>query len=195
LKANQHDPLPVLLGGPSGVGKSTLGEDLNKHGALFIEADMHGADAIGSFGLREAWDDFYVRVDPMPLARELEQRRLAGRKSHVVLGLPSDPLSPSHLSAARGILRIQFLFGPGDVCMRNFIKRERQPVSLHPGMEAFWHNNNDRLMAALLTADYAPHTTVAIREDGQRVPTEDLVQRLFNQSTPARCCGPDPGPT
>jgi hypothetical protein len=149
LKANQHDPLPVLLGGPSGVGKSTLGEYLNKHGALFIEADMHGAD-------------------------------VAGRRSHIVLGLPSDPLSPNHLRAARGILLIQFLSGPGDACMRNFIKRERQPVSLHPRMEAFWHENNHRLMAALLTTDYAPHTTVAILEGGQRVPMEDLVQRLFN---------------
>jgi len=83
--------LPIVLGGLSGSGKSSLGEYLERiRGWLHLEADQEGRDGIDELGLREVWNRFYERYDPIPLAQELERRRGIEGRVRVILTLPSN---------------------------------------------------------------------------------------------------------
>jgi hypothetical protein len=171
---SNNAPLPILLGGPSGVGKTFLGTYLAGLGCLMLESDKHVPGGFDALGLRADWDAFEKRLDPIPLARELEIRRVTARHGHVILSLASTPLSLEHLRCAKGRLQILFLAGPGTACMRNFLARERPQATA-----AFWHKHNDRLIAALATSECDRYKIEAIREDGQFVAREVVAQRIL----------------
>ena len=78
---------PLILGGPSGVGKSRIGADLAGQGWLYLEADEYSDGGIDRFGLRESWILFWSHQRPFRLVAELQERS----RNHVgvVLTLPS----------------------------------------------------------------------------------------------------------
>lgn len=172
--------MPILLGGPSGSGKSSLGQFLEGQGWLHLEADRSGTNGIDDLGLHEVWDSFDKRCDPGSLAQELERRRVDAGRIRVILTLPSTPLSATHLERAAGVLLIRFLAGPPEACLRSFMKREAA------ANEAHWNAHNKCIIAALNDPAYARHKIVAFHEDGHtRVTKEVLGQRLFELSMPS----------
>jgi hypothetical protein len=172
--------LPILLGGPSGSGKSSLGQFLEGQGWLHLEADKSGTNGIDDLGLHEVWDSFDKQCNSGPLAQELEQRRVKAGRVRVILTLPSTPLSASHLERAGGVLLIRFLAGPPEACLRSFMKREAA------ANEAHWNTHNKDIIAALNDPAYARYKLAAFHEDGlTRVTWEVLARRLFELSWPS----------
>ncbi len=177
-------PLPIVLGGPSGSGKSWLGRFLGDNGSLHLEADIRDADGIDSLGLRNAWDAFYLRYDPVPLSQAMEDRRLATQRSRVVLGLPSTPLSPAHLQKAAGMLLIRFLAGSALACLQSFLKREAGGRATEVQLQAFWELHNKAIMAALKSPEYTAFRLEAFQADGQRTAVDVMARSLVALSQP-----------
>jgi hypothetical protein len=185
LKMNARRPLPIVLGGPSGSGKSCLGKFLDENGSLHLEADLRDADGIDSLGLRDAWDAFYLRYDPVPLSQAMEGRRLAAQRNRVVLGLPSTPLSPAHLQKTAGVLLIRFLAGPAVACLLSFLTREAGGRATQVQLQAFWEHHNKAIMAALESPDYAGFILEAFETDGRRITVDVLARSLVASSRPS----------
>jgi hypothetical protein len=175
-----NPPMPVLLSGPSGSGKSRLGAYLSSQRWLHLEADERDRDGLDAFGLRAAWNTFWNATDPAPLAEELERRRLTENRIRVILTLPSTPLTPLHLQRATGTLLIRFLAGPGWACFRGFTERERMKGEALG--EGHWCRYNARILDALNLPAYAAHRLEAFEQTGRRVPLETLAQGLLKQS-------------
>lgn len=173
-------PLPILLGGPSGIGKSSLGHNLNTRGWLHCEADRPGSDGVDDLNLRVVWDTFYNHRNPEPLARELERQRARANCVRVVLTLPSIPLTPEHLARSNGVMLIRFLTGPGWACLRNFTLRKSVDGKMLG--EAHWCQHNWKILDALNSPTYALHRLEAIDADGKGVASDVLAQNLFDQS-------------
>jgi hypothetical protein len=186
--------LPIVLGGPSGSGKSSLGEYLDRIKRwLHLEADQEGKDGIDELGLREVWNRFYERYDPVPLAQELERRRAVEGRVRVILTLPSMHLCAAHLEGAFSPLLIQFLAGPAWASLRSRTKRELAKNAV-PG-EAHWCENNKAILEAFTKPAYARHKIVAFQQNGRRVARGVLAQRLFDLSRPSNVGSTKLGPT
>ncbi len=90
---SQSTPIVFFLG-PSGVGKTTLGDAVQKHlGLLHILFDDHGGASVDSAKLRSEWDTLLDKRDPQPLADELRKRLASSGHTGVAISCPSGVMS------------------------------------------------------------------------------------------------------
>ena len=170
--------LPVILGGPSGVGKYEFCRFLEGKGWVYLEADeteKRHKSGIDQLGLKSSWDAFWTQANPEPLARELSSRKQ--QSSNIVLSLPSKAIpSPKHIEQSKGILSIRFLYGDPRFCLDGFLEREKK---LKRGFdESFWAGNNGQVFCSLATSPYRPFLIDVFASDGSRLNLEDLLKAL-----------------
>jgi hypothetical protein len=181
---NNRSPLPILLGGPSGSGKSSLGQFLQGQRWLHLEADLSGKDGIDVLDLRIPWDSFWLKSDTAQLAQELEARRVRTQCVRTIITVPSLVPTEEQLRKSNGVILVRFLSGPDWACMRSFLEREAKNVTNRSPYEAHWRQHNGRLVAALGTSNFARYKIEAISNDGQFISRETLATRLLDLSKP-----------
>lgn len=167
----------LLLGGPSGCGKTFFAsEHLAQRGWVHLEVDQFGKDGITELGLRNEWDAFWLRFDPISLRDKLFSR--GGGAEGIVLSFPSTLVfSPKHLRAAQGSFQIAYLFGNEGHCLNSFLKRERQ---LNRGLGvAHWGANNSNVFSELNRPENLPLLVSVFHEDGTRRDPKDVYGELF----------------
>ncbi|MEO6847880.1 MAG: hypothetical protein ABI254_11515 [Chthoniobacterales bacterium] len=169
--------MPLVLGGPSGVGKSYFCKYLQENGWLHLEADQEEGNGIDKLGLRGKWDQFFEERKPEALAAELMRRQAEGKYSSVVLSLPS-PATPDSFLIEKSIqqLKIRFLWGREEFCILDFLMREKRTGRNLDA--AHWHNNNDSVMQKLSKPSYIAYLLNVYNADGQRKPLEDVLAML-----------------
>jgi adenylate kinase family enzyme len=169
----------VFILGPSGAGKSTLAEQLAARlGFLFCEIDQFPADGIGILELRREWDEFLARAAPDNLLSELVRRARAAGKAGAVVAFPSTVvLSPEHLRALRGKVRVAYLTGTEQQCRDAFLDRERRVAR---GLDAsHWERNNKRVFEFLKTSEGSKLAVNVFTDDGARRKIEDIEANIM----------------
>jgi hypothetical protein len=159
--------IPVVIGGPSGVGKEWFCKFLEKKGWLYLEADQYPKDGIEELGLRALWNQFWYHCDAHSLATELKTRQDKNQYVGVVLSLPGHAIpSTKHLQAAKGYLLIRFLYGDPGFCLAAFLDRERTTGRNLPA--SHWDRHNEGVFSVLSTSPYHPYLINVFHSDGQR---------------------------
>lgn len=168
---------PLIISGPSGVGKSTFGQYLESQDWMYLEADLTDADGIDVLGLRNPWDAFWEKYDARPLSSELTERKNKEGKAGVVLSLPSCAIpSPAHLIKSQDLMSIRFLYGAPSYCLAAFLSRESGSGR---GLdEAHWKQNNERVFSTLCNTEYIPYRINVFETDGGRIPWETVLSAI-----------------
>lgn len=166
----QTHRLPILLFGPSGSGKSSLGRHLATKGWIHLEADLfreERKDGIDEHGLRATWDAFIDQHQPFHLARELEQRRAKPNALGIVLTLPSLVVPPPNLIvASKGLLSIKILFGSLTHCLGAFLEREQKTTD---GLgRGHWEQHNRLIFAKLIEPPFQAYIVQGFHPSGER---------------------------
>ena len=128
--------------GPSGVGKTTLGDfiaDHQKYLHLRIDTGVAGEDGIDVERLRKQWDILLRTGNFDPLVQELDKRALDAEKVGCILTFSSCLIFSKEgiaLAESNNVL-VRYLYGPRDKCIEAFISREVK--NGHPERdENFW---------------------------------------------------------
>jgi hypothetical protein len=172
---------PLVIGGPSGVGKSCFSSFLEQQGWLYLEADQVPKDGINELGLRIPWDQFWNFRDAELLAKELKSRQAAKRCKATVLSLPSCAVpTPDHLTAAETTLRIRFLYGDPRLCLKAFLDRERATGRNLPATH--WDDHNKDVFRILSTSVYHSYLVDVFHADGTRHPWDRILINIVEPS-------------
>jgi 8-oxo-dGTP pyrophosphatase MutT (NUDIX family) len=180
----QITPSILFLLGPSGAGKTSLGQYLaREHGWLHLEIDAYpSGDGIDMHGLRREWDAYLLDRNPAPLIQTLYRRCEAAGKGRVVLSFPCNllpHLTPEHVEALSGKVALAVLAGEPAYCKAAFMRREAQ--SGRTLSEAHWHHYNDGLFGYLDKPYIAPYTIRVFEAGGRFRPPADLCAELFGR--------------
>jgi hypothetical protein len=169
----------VLLVGPSGAGKKTIGawaaEDL---GLLWLEADAWRAGGIVRARLLPQWRAFYENRNPRRLANTLGLRATKNDRAGTILTLSSLViLSPAHVAAAAEHgLTVVVAWGTIENCVEAFNSRERQnPRGI--GID-HWHRCNDASFAEYARSGYGPLRLETFNRDGSRRVRAEIMREL-----------------
>ena len=158
----QNVPILFLLG-PSGVGKTTLGqwvsEDLD---LLWIEIDRFpDGDGIDLANLRTEWDAFWNVCDAGVIATTLRERVLAKGACGAILTFPSLVVfSAEHLECLEQAgIRVLVLYGAEETCLAAFLQRERE--SGRNLSKEQWLHNNSHIQKRLGESSYERYRLMA----------------------------------
>lgn len=174
------DTIPVLLVlGPSGAGKSTLGGFVRENlGFVHLEMDVYpGDNAVDRENLRPAWDEFYLRNLPGPLAIDLRRRARDAGARGVIATFPSPIVfSEIQLGAAEAeSMAVLVLYGTREECLNAFLEREAR---LQRGLDAdHWRRHNDAPYARFGLPAYARRRVSAFSA-GTRRSRQSLLQEV-----------------
>lgn len=170
--------LPLIITGPSGVGKSSFCEFLQSQSWLYLEADQEGRNGIDELRLRQEWDDFWGGGNARPLAGELKRRMTEGNYNAVVLSLPSGAIpSPELMQKAKDLLAIRILYADPRYCLRSFIERERRTGR---GLSSeHWDQNNQEVFKKISTSSYHWLLVDVFEADGERVPWSEVLSKII----------------
>jgi gluconate kinase len=164
------DAAPVLLLlGPSGVGKTQLGQWLQEDlGLLWIEADLFGRhNPIDVLGLSQEWNAIRQN-DPAPLRDALRARARAQGRSGAVMTLPSvKTIAASKMEKGEAAsLHCIILFGSREDCLKAFLERE---AALDRGLrEDHWERFNSGSFPKFAAADVAQFRMAAFLDGDRR---------------------------
>jgi hypothetical protein len=165
----------LLLGGPAGVGKSNFASCfLSSQGWKHLELDEYSGGSVDSL-LRPGWDDFFCRHEPVRLHKEL-LRRPTNSENLVVTPTGLTLFDPDHISAARDLFHIAYLWGSPEDCLRSFLERERRTGRGLTGPT--WLFNNERVYFWLDLPFNKLRRVNAFADDGSRRPDSDILLDL-----------------
>jgi hypothetical protein len=182
-------PAPIIfILGPSGVGKTTLGNALADHlGMVHILFDgADGGDGVDVANLRSEWKSLLAAKDPRPLAEEVRRRIKTSGHSGVVISCPSGIMPAEDRKAlpwyfSRSPLakleecgvRCVTLIGPLVACQEAAMNRANGRVvttSTWLLNNANWHNFQPGLFPDLVQD--------AFTDDGSRRDSRDLMREI-----------------
>lgn len=167
--------IPWVIGGPSGVGKSSFCHFMESRGWLHLETDIHPEDGMIQLKLLEPWTALVEELNPQPLVKFL-QTHAKGRRG-VVMSLSSCLAPPVEaLRQSRGLLKFAFLHGVEQTCLEAFVEREKESGRNLP--ESHWHLNNRQILSALADPGYQPYLVEAFHPDGSRKSCEELFRSI-----------------
>jgi adenylate kinase family enzyme len=166
--------------GPSGVGKSTfsiyLSHQLDWH---HLETDNPVAhdDWKDNYGLKEKWVSYLKNDDGRLLVEKLTKLFVEADKAGVIVSLPSYPLSLKHIRVVKDNIRIVYLYGNEENCLRSFRDREsKKPRGLD---DSHLHGCNDPLFNPTWQADLLPYRIDMFNEYGVRRKKEEVFAELL----------------
>lgn len=166
---------PIILSGPSGVGKTKFCEYLQEKGWLYLEADVPPRDGIDELDLRRAWNSFWEDRSPHLLAEELRNRRL--ESCGVILSLPSQAIADiSLIEQSEPMLKVRFLWGDPRWCLRDFLERERR-TGRNLGID-HWKENNSKIYLKLRDLRYERYLVNVFEDDGTRKPLRQVEKQI-----------------
>lgn len=159
----------ALLVGPSGAGKTTIGEWAQEDlGLLWLEADVWGADGINGLRLRHQWDAFFYDGEPHRLANTLRLRAKRLRRAGAILTLSSTVLlSPAQVESARAVgLTVAVAWGAAEACLGALMAREEK---LQRGIgENHWRQYNRECLWEYGRSVYADIRLETFNHNGSR---------------------------
>lgn len=171
--------------GPSGVGKTTLGDAIAEHSDyahLVIDRGVPGHSGIDEYGLSSTWEDFYYRQRIAPLAQELNRRAEHHKLPGFVLTFSSSVcIEPKSIAAAqKHNVFIRYLYAPREKCIESFIRRERK-VGHFERTREFWARNN-AAYETMGRKNLREYHLNACDDSGERLSTKQLMKNLFELS-------------
>ena len=171
----------LFILGPSGVGKSTFARYLSKeHHWFHLEIDDPRGDGIDIYGLRRAWDAFYLSTSPSLLAQAVRDLMKKANASKCVVSFPSPlVLSPDHIdAAARESIRVTYLYATAAQCIDAFLQRERE--SMRNLSLDHWLGFNKESYIAMSRPEFRPHR-INVFEAGGRRSNADILRDLMQE--------------
>jgi len=178
--ARDKGPIVFLLG-PSGVGKSTLGQWLAEDSALLsLEIDRFPrGDGIDAEGLRKEWDSFFSGGSPAPLVAAIRSRVAEAKAAGAVLSFPSRlVLNASRLHELRDLgVTSLVLYGTAAACLNAFLEQEKMLKRVAGDLVEFWFSQNRHSYFEFSRPEFAPFRVVAFQKD-KRVSRADLVAEV-----------------
>jgi shikimate kinase len=165
--------------GPSGVGKSSFGRHLAvNRNWLHLEIDQFPTgDGIDIHGLRQEWNEFYDRKNPVALIAKLTQHTSAKNKNHCVLTFPSGVvLSDEHVRSSSDQIQTIYLYDSAAHCIRAFLDRERRSKR-NLGVD-HWMTNNRTSYFLMSTPVFEPSRVHVFTHSGARRTHDDVFVEL-----------------
>lgn len=165
----------LLLGGPAGVGKSHFASRvLKSRDWEHLEFDEYSGGRVDPV-LHRKWEAFYCHHEAIEFHKEL--RKQYSRFENLVVTLTGKTLfGPDHISAAKGLFHIAYLWGKPEDCLEAFLERER----LEPRGLDYWtwiQNNRDTYLWFDLSFSKVRRVN-AFADDGSRRPNDDVFRDL-----------------
>lgn len=162
----------LILGGPSGVGKSFFASHVLKpRGWKHVDLDSYSGGGVDE-RLKPGWEAFFNFHKPDRLHEVLCCQYHASEK--IVISPTGGTLfDPEHLSAAKGRFLIAYLWGSLEACLRICLVRERRVPRGVNGL--FWLGNNQHIYFWLDFPFNAPLRVNAFTENGERRPDDDVL--------------------
>jgi hypothetical protein len=169
----------LFLGGPSGSGKSHICKEYlsPKKGWLHLEIDQFLKDGIDEHQLRDEWDDYYHRLKPERLHKELLRR--AATAEYVVLSFSGNMVfSQDHLWAGRHCFSFAYLYGLPAHCLKAFLEREER-LSRGLGKD-HWDTHNQIAYGLLSKSTNHPLLIDVFNSTGKRRSLQQIYSNILH---------------
>lgn len=144
---------------------------------IHLEIDRFPEDGVDHYEFRSQWDRFLNAIDSEPLVDVLGNCCQTVGKRGVVLSFPSNLILPiSHIRAVEGKVEVVYLYGPPELCLQAFLRRERE-TGRNLGA-TYWHANNDRLCQAQASPALSPYLLPVFSGAGERRSEDCLLEEI-----------------
>lgn len=169
-------PKMLIILGPSGVGKSSLGNYLAQtHGWLHLEIDqIHGLDV---HQLQQEWKLFYQQKNTLHLIRILHQKVTSANKTNCVLTFPSGlVLSLEHIKECVPSIQVCYLYGSAAHCINAFLRREHET---NRNLDVnYWIQNNRDSYTKMNSPSFEPYRVHVFTHEGRHRPHADIWEEI-----------------